>query len=54
MDYGSAGSVFLISTGTGGGGWAWSSGRFTPETNIMLDCISNVMAHAQKPDFVFR
>ena len=26
----------------------------TPQTRVMLDCVSNVMAHAQKPDFVFR
>jgi hypothetical protein len=28
--------------------------RDLEEQSLLVDCVSNVMAHAQKPDFVFR
>ena len=40
---------------SGGDGWsAPRLGRFTPCGRAVVDCVWNVMAHAQKPNFVFR
>jgi len=32
----------------------YAPAAFTPEKIFLVDCVWNVMAHAQKPDFVFR
>jgi hypothetical protein len=53
---GSGGTAPLILTSTlVGVRWSTSHpGRFIPRKRTTVDCVWNVMAHAQKPYFVFR